>query len=209
MINKFDRNSANPLAGTTNLPAILLVALAAACGESRSQDPYVSTDDPREKLTELDFGDLDSTEIRLTSPWSRNRVSQEPNLDLEPVRLVGVDGEELGGYDRVIFSFEDRIPGYRLAFVTEGGGGCDGTEAAGDAPVHLAVEFEPALSNDGGGPLVEDRDQAFDFPTLAGARQSCDEGNVVRWLLAANAETDYRFLEMTGKPRLVLDLRHP
>lgn len=208
--NKFDRNCANPLASTTNLAAILLVPLALlACGESRSQDPYVSTDDPREELTELDFGDLDSTEIRLTSPWSRNRFSKDPNPDLEPARLVGVDGEELGGYDRVIFSFEDRIPGYRLAFVTEGGGGCDGAEAAGDAPAHLTVEFELALSNDSGGPLVEDRDQAFDFPTLAGARQSCDEGNVVRWLLAANAETDYRFLEMTGKPRLVLDLRHP
>lgn len=209
MFNKFDRNSANPRAGATDLLAVLLVTLAVACGESRPQDPYVSTDDPRETLTELDFGDLDSTEIRLTTPWSRNRFSKDPAPDLGPARLVGVAGEELAGYDRVIFSFEDRIPGYRLAFVTGEGGGCDGTEAADGAPARIAVEFEPAVSSDGDGPLVEDRDRAFDFPALAGAAQSCDEGGVVRWLLAANAETDYRLLEMAGEPRLVVDLSHP
>ena len=93
--------------------------------------------------------------------------------------------------------------------MAEGGGGCDGTEAVGGAPAHLAVEFERAVSNDGGVPLVEDRDRNFRFSTLVGATQSCDDGKKVRWLLATRGETDFRFLVMAGKPRLIIDLQHP
>lgn len=160
-------------------------------------------------MTESDYGDLDSTEIRLQAPWSRNRVSKAANPDAEPARLTAVSTETFPEYDRVVFTFEDRVPGYRLAFVAEGGGGCDGTEAVGGAPAHLAVEFERAVSNDGGVPLVEDRDRNFRFSTLVGATQSCDDGKKVRWLLATRGETDFRFLVMAGKPRLIIDLQHP
>ena len=209
MFKNPDRNRSTHIVPLTNLAAMLLVPLAVACGDPGSRDAKVSTEDPREMSAELDFGGLDSTEIRLNSPWSRNRVSNDPNPDAEPVRLTAVTTEELAGYDRAVFTFEERVPGYRLAFVTEGGGGCDGTEAVGGAPAHLAVEFERALSNDGGVPLVEDRDRRTRFPALVGATQSCDDGNKVRWLLATRGETDYRFLVMAGKPRLVVDLRHP
>ena len=209
MFNRPDRIHTIRIATLANIAAIALVAMAAACGDSRSRDARASTEDPQESLTESDYGDLDSTEIRLLAPWSRNGVSKAPNQDAEPARLTAVSTERLAEYDRVVFTFEDRVPGYRLAFVTESGGGCDGTEAVGGAPAHLAVEFERAVSNDEGVPLVEDRDRKTRFPTLVGATQSCDDGNKVRWLLASRGETDYRFLVMAGKPRLILDLRHP
>ncbi len=209
MFNRPDRNHTIHIATLANIAAIALVAMAAACGDSRSRDFRGSTEDTQESLTESDYGDLDSTEIRLQAPWSRNRVSKAVTPDAEPARLTAVSTETLAEYDRVVFTFEDRVPGYRLAFVTDGGGGCAGTEAVGGAPAHLAVEFERAVSNDGGVPLVEDRDRKTRFPTLVGATQSCDDGGRVRWLLATRGETDYRFLVMAGKPRLILDLRHP
>ncbi len=209
MFNRPDHNHTIHIATLANIAAFALVAMAAACGDSRSRDSRASTEDPRESLTETDYGDLDSTEIRLQAPWSRNRVSKAANPDAAPARLTAVSTETLAEYDRVVFTFEDRVPGYRLSFVTEGGGGCDGTEAVAGAPAHLAVEFERAISNDGGAPLVEDRDRKTRFPTLVGATQSCDDGNRVRWLLATRGETDYRFLVMAGNPRLILDLRHP
>lgn len=208
MFKKPDRNRSTRIVPLTNLAAILIVPLTVACGDSGSREANRSTD-PRETSAERDLGGLDSTQIRLNSPWSRNRTSNEPDPDAEPVRLTAVTTEELTDYDRVIFTFEERVPGYRLAFVAGGGGGCDGTEPAGDAPAHLAVEFEPAVSNNGGIPLVEDRDRETRFPTLVGTTQSCDDGRKVRWLLAMRGETDYRFLVMVGKPRLVVDLRHP
>lgn len=202
------RNRSTRTVVSPALAAIVLVLPAAACGDSGSRDSDPS-EDPGEVWQEPGFGGLDSADIRLNLPWSRNRVTKDPNPDAEPARLTAVSTEELAEYDRVVFTFEERIPGYRLAFLTEGGGGCDGTEAAGDAPAHLSVEFERARSNDGGVPLVEDRDRRTGFPVLAGATQSCDEGGTVRWLLAAGGETDYRIVEMVDKPRLVVDLRHP
>jgi len=198
-----------PYRHITPLFASLFVLLAAACGDdSRDLDPYVSTENPRETLTELDYGNLDSSQIRLNLPWSRNKVSRDPDPDAEPATLTAVTTETFEGYDRVVFTFGDRIPGYLLTYVAEGGGGCDGTEPAGDAPVHLVVEFEKARSNEGGAPLVEDRDRTIESPTLVGASQVCDEGDRVRWILGAGSEAEYRILEMLGSPRLVVDLRH-
>lgn len=202
------RNRSTRTVVSPALAAIVLVLPAAACGDSGSRDSDPS-EDPGEVWQEPGFGGLDSADVRLSLPWSRNRVTKDPNPDAEPARLTAVSTETLAEYDRVVFTFEERIPGYRLAFLTEGGGGCDGTEAVGGAPAHLSVEFERALSNDGGAPLVEDRDRRTGFPVLVGATQSCDEGSTVRWLLATGGETDYRIIEMVDKPRLVLDLRHP
>lgn len=188
----------------------MLAALVIGCGdESRDLDPYVSTENPRETMTELDYGNLDSSEVRLNLPWSGNKVSKDPNPDAAPTTLSSVTTESLEGYDRVVFTFGDRVPGYQLAYATEGGGGCDGAEPAGDAPAHLVVQFDGALSNDGGEPLVEDRERTMDFPALAGAKQVCDEGDRVRWILAARGSVEYRILELIGTPRLVVDLRHP
>ncbi len=199
-----------PYRHTMPLLATLLGLLAAACGgDSRDLDPYISTDNPREALTELDYGSLDSSEIRLSLPWSRNKVSKDPSPDAEPATLSAVTTETFEGFDRVVFTFVDRIPGYLLAYATEGGGGCDGTVPAGDAPAHLVVEFEKARSNERGVPLVEDRDRAMDWPTMVGATQVCDEGDRIRWILAATSDVEYRILEMQGNPRLVVDLRHP
>ena len=210
MFNGPDRNHPIHNPGTpASITALLLVALMSACGDSASRDPQVATEEPHESLTESDYGDLDSVEIRLHTPWSRNKVSKDPNPDAEPARLTAVTTETFKNYDRVIFTFEDRVPGYRLGFVTEGGGGCEGSEAVGGGDAHLAVEFERASSNDNGVPLVEDRDRRTRYRALVGASQSCDDGDRVRWLLAARGETDYRILAMAGKPRLVVDLRHP
>lgn len=199
-----------PYRHTTPLLASLLVLLAAACGgDSRDLDPYISTDSPREALTELDYGTLDSSEIRLNLPWSRNKVSKDPNPDAQPATLSAVTTEMFAGYDRVVFTFDNRIPGYLLEYRTEGGGGCDGSAPAGDAPAHLVVEFEKARSNEGGEPLVEDRDRTMDSPTLVGATQACDEGDRVKWILGVTSDVEYRILEMLGTPRLVVDLRHP
>ena len=188
----------------------VLGALAVACGdESRDHDPYVSTENPRETLTELDYGNLDSAKVRMNMPWSGNKVSKDPTPEAEPATMSAVATESLVGYDRVIFTFRDRLPGYSLAYAVEGGGGCDGAQPAGDAPAHLVVEFEKARSNEGGAPLVEDRERVEDWPTLVGARQACDENDRVKWILAARSEVEYRVLEMFDEARLVVDLRHP
>lgn len=179
-------------------------------GPPPEPDPYVSTESPRESMREADYGDLDPEQVGLTLPWTRNRVAKEPTPADAPARLTEVATERLPGFDRVIFSFEPRLPGYHLSFATEGGGGCDGTGEGTGAPADLVVELETAQASDEDGQaLVADRNQTLDYPALTAAAQTCDEAGKVRWLLGAAAETDFRLMEMRGEPRLVVDLKHP
>ena len=187
-------------------PALVFALVVAACGGGDAPepepDPYVSTESPMEALTEADYGDLDPAEIGLNTNWTRNRVSNSAS-PAETVRLVGVATESMDGFDRVVFSFEGGVPGYRLALGTEGGGGgCDGAEPGPDTPAHLAVEFMGATGGDGGTP-------ATGLPALASAEQTCDADGTVRWLLGLAADTHFRMMQMRGEPRLVVDLRHP
>ena len=197
--------------------APLFVILAAACGGDRAgesdapePDPYISTESPRESLTETDFGEFDPADVGLNLTWTRNTVSKDPNPNAEPARLTAVTTEHSRGYDRVVFSFEGHIPGYRLGVTSEGGGGCDGMEAATDAPAHLTVELQGAQASQDGSPLIRDRNRATDYPALVNAVQTCDENETVRWVLGVtDARANYRIMETLDEPRLVVDLRHP
>ena len=195
---------------------LLLVILLAACGGDRAEeaeppepDPLVSTEIRRETMTDADYGELEPAEVGLSVPWTSNRVSRDPDPEDEPARLTAVSTARSRGFDRLTFSFSPALPGYRLAMSTEAGGGCDGASPASDAPAHLVVEFERAVSNDGGSPLVSDRSRSTDFPALTSAVQACDADGKVRWLFGTSGLVDYRIMEMSVNPRLVVDLRHP
>lgn len=191
--------------------APVAMLLATACGdrteEAPTPDPFISTDNPRDELTEADYGDLDPSQVGLNTPWGRNIVSKDAAPDREPATLTNVSTQSSDGYDRVVFAFDSHIPGFRLALGTEAGGGCDGTGEAIEAPAHLAVELTGARANRDGGATVADPSRTLDFPALAAAMQTCDEGDSVRWILSTTGEVEYRIMETLGEPRLVVDLR--
>ncbi len=201
-----------------SLWALLTVPIAAACGgeDQPEPDPFISTESPATALTEFDYGDLEPSEVRLNLKWTRNKVSRHFDPEKEPVRLTGIhiasmvppeSTEPSAGFDRITFSFAPEIPGYRLVLANEGGG-CDASGDATSAPAQLVVDFEPAQAEGDGNAWVED--QAPDgLPALSVAAQTCNEAGRVRWLLGLSTETDFRIMETSGEPRLVLDLRHP
>ncbi len=160
-------------------------------------------------MTEVDYGEFDPSEVALSMPWTRNTISRDPDPGDAPARLTDVSTSRSRGYDRVVFSFSPALPGYRFTQTAESGGGCDGTEPLSDAPGHVVVEFTRAVSNEGGSPLVGDRNRSTDFPALANAAQACDQDDTVRWILGTSGVVDYRIMEIMGDPRLVVDLRHP
>lgn len=193
----------------------LFVALA-GCGEDTPDDDVqyggtLSAEEPREVshagMGEADYGDLEPAEVGLHIPWAQNLISRDPVPDAPTARLTDVTVQAMQGFDRVTFAFESRMAGYQLRLVEEGGGGCDGAEPGTDAAAQLAIEFPRTVSNNGGTPLVTDRDLAPDFPTLVRAVQACDEGDAVRWLLGARGEVEYRLLEVRMGNLVVVDLR--
>lgn len=202
------------------LPAGLLCGLfatLAGCGGDNSDNvQYGGTllpEEPREVshegMTDADYGNLDRADVGLHITWARNLISRDPVPDAPVARLTDVAAESLDGFDRIAFTFDPRVAGYELQLVEEGGGGCDGTEPGAGGVAQLAIEFPRTVSNDGGTALVAARDLALDFPTLVRALQTCDEGDTVRWLLAAGSEIEYRLLEVRMGNTIVVDLRTP
>lgn len=164
----------------------------------------------RDSLTPEDLGGLVRDEIALTLNWTQNQVSRDHEEARGPSQLVDVSTERLDGYDRLVFTFADRVPGYTIGFVSEAGAGCDGSEEPSNgAAAQLVVHLELAQANEGGSPSVSDRNRSLGFPSLNTATQTCDENHAVRWLIGTGAVGDFRVLEMRGEPRLVLDLGHP
>lgn len=203
------------------IPVLAVVALAACGGGTENgetaqaavADPMVVASSPdnatRDSLTPDDLGGLEREEVGLTLDWTRNQVSRNHDPARGPSHLIDVETERKAGFDRVIFTFRDRVPGYTIGFA-EQGGGCDGTAAPENgAAAQLVVHLELARANEEGRPLVSDRSRSLGFPTLDGASQTCDEEHAVRWLLGTSGEADFRVMEMRGQPRLVLDLGHP
>lgn len=188
----------------------LLVLLAACGGEQGDTGSNGAEDEPmearREGMEEADYGNLDPEDVGLHVTWATNLISYESTPDSEIARLTDVVISSHEGFDRTAFTFEPRIPGYRLQF-TDAGGGCDGTGPGTESPAQLVVEFERATANDGGAPLIGDRDRALDHPTLSRAVQTCDEGDKVTWHLGTSGEAEYRLLEAYGYTVLVVDLR--
>lgn len=199
---------------TTILAALIL--LPAGCGGDDGTDNVqygasLTPEEPREVrhegLADSDYGDLDRADVGLHIRWGRNLITRDATPDAAVVRLTDVAVDAMEGFDRVTFTFEPRVAGYRVELVEEGGGGCDGSEPGTEAPRQLAVEFPSAVSNSGGTPLVGDRDRTLDLPTLSRAVQTCDAGDKVRWLFGTAGDTEYRLLEVSMGHLLVVDLR--
>ena len=208
----------NPTHHGSRLLALAVTISLAACGGgdqatadvAQAEDPNISTASPREALTEVDYGDLDASEIGLALTWTRNSVSRDHDSMKGPARLTGVSTVRENGFDRVVFAFEPHVPGYEIAFVEGTGGGCDGSQALDGEGAYLSVNLGLARANEDGRPLVGDRNRRLGFPSLNTAAQTCDEEFKVNWLLGQAGEAqDFRVFEMRGEPRLVVDLLHP
>lgn len=128
--------------------ALSLLALSAALlsGCNRSDDPTV----------EADGGDPGAAATTTTSSTAPDEATTSTSFSATPLPATGSASTTRGylasvkvgvhdGYDRVVFEFEDALPGYRVATtkrpVTEDGSG-DTVEVAGDAL--LEVRFENA-----------------------------------------------------------------
>ena len=192
--------------------SLALLLVLAACGGEQGETGSNGADEPpremyRQGMEEVDYGDLDPADVGLHVTWATNPISYDPRPDSETARLTDVTISSYNGFDRITFNFEPRIPGYRLHFTAEAGGGCDGTGEGTEMPAQLAVEFARATATDDGVSLIGERDLTPGYPALSRALQSCDEGDRVTWLLGTNGEAEYRLMEALTYTLLVVDLR--
>jgi len=108
------------------------------------------------------------------------------------------------GYDRIVFDFQGRLPGYEIKYVPQVLGDGTGDPVAVPGRRFLQVRFEPAQAHtDAGAPTVE-RTKSFNYPMLRGYTLAGDFEGVVTIGLGLDDTVGYRVGELTG--RIYLDV---
>jgi hypothetical protein len=189
--------------------AAALALLGAGCGESKTSEP--ASPPTRATTTSVDTGGIDPLHGAGTTTVSAPAAGEDTAL-LERVALARHEG-----YDRVVFQFRNRLPGYRVGYVEpplrEDGSG-NRVELAGDA--FVLVRMEPASGFDLG---VPEGELVYEGPrrlsgTEAGTstvRELVRVGDfeaVLGWAVGLADPVDFRVSTLDGPPRLVVDFRN-
>jgi hypothetical protein len=158
---------------------------------------------------------LASTSASVTPPppppaRPRTTAIVEQKRDGTPSVLAAVRAAKGDGYDRVVFEFRERVPGYHLEYVGEPVLDC----GAGDIkPVEgnarLEARFYPANAHtEQGQPTVAERELKPALPVVRELERTCDFEAVVTWVIGTTAPNRYSVLELADPPRLVIDIEH-
>ena len=114
------------------------------------------------------------------------------------------------GFDRVVFEFQERVPGYRLQYVDKPVRGCgagDLRHIAGDS--WLEVRFSPASAHtESGEPSLRTRELRPALSSIREIERTCDFDGVVTWVVGTPSPRRYRAYELSAPPRLVVEIDH-
>jgi len=113
------------------------------------------------------------------------------------------------GYDRIVFEFDGALPPYSVEYVDSPQHQCgSGNEIRLPGDAWLEIAFTSAQAHDDQGRATVDN-RRFDPPAenLRELRLICDFEGHVDWILGVDAPNRFRTLELSGPPRLVVDIR--
>lgn len=134
--------------------------------------------------------------------------AQKPGSPLSVLRDVRAARQE--GFDRVVFELEGNlVPGYRVGYVDSAVqcGSGEPVEVAGAAL--LQVQLVPAQAHtEAGEATVRERERRPGLPVLEEMESICDFEADVTWVLGLAARNRFRVQELSGPPRLVIDIEH-
>lgn len=143
------------------------------------------------------------------SEWTAGIIDR-PQADAPAATLVAVRTGSHEGFDRVVFEFDERVPGYHTEYIDRPVRKCGSgkvTQVAGDG--WLEVRMYPANAHtEEGRPTVADRERMPNLPVLAELELTCDFEAVVTWVLGVESPNRYQIRELSSPPRLVVDVRH-
>lgn len=158
-------------------------------------------------------GDLPLTNAELgttyASEWTAGIIDRS-QLDAPTATLVAVRTGSHDGFDRTVFEFDERVPGYHIAYIDRPVRKCGSgntTQMAGDG--WLEVRMSPANAHtEEGRPTVAERERMPNLPALAELKLTCDFEAVTTWVLGVESPNRYQIHELNNPPRLVVDVRH-
>ena len=197
--------------------ACLVLAVGfAACAPAETPTPAEPLT-VADSIETLEASERTTTNANDSTDWTlddtrMDRLRQQGSTLLSIRTAAHDDGSpEDIGYDRVVFSFDTLVPGYRIAYVDTSAYHCGSGEpvtVAGDG--WLEIEFFPAAAHtdDTWEATIPEQRISYTLPTLREALSTCDFEGYVTWVLGLDKATPYRVLEVTDPARLVVDVQH-
>jgi hypothetical protein len=125
------------------------------------------------------------------------------------LREIRVASQE--GFDRVVFELAgSALPGYRVEYVAPPAVQCgsgEPVEVAGAAL--LQVRLSPAQAHtEAGEATLRERERHPGLAIVQEMESVCDFEADVTWVLGLAARNRFRVQELSGPPRLVIDIEH-
>lgn len=187
--------------------AVVCVALVTATAACQSgQDPAV---DVTTTTPSTAPGQTTGPTTTVASGFGTSDVSVAP---AKKGLLAAVRAASQSGFDRVVFEFEDEVPGYQVGYVnrpiTEDGSG-NPVDLKGDSV--LQVRMEPASGADLATEAVR---QTYKGPNRFTPNTSVvtelvrtgDFEAVLTWVIGVKGKPGFRVNTLTGPPRLVIEI---
>ncbi len=177
--------------------ALILTAVLAGCTSDavneRSDSPQAEAEQGAAQASEWTAGIID-----------------RPQAEAPAATLVAVRTGTHDGFDRVVFEFDERVPGYHLEYIDQPVRKCGSgrtTQMAGDG--WLEIRMYPANAHTSEGePTIAERERMLNLPVLSELELTCDFEAVVTWVLGVESPNRYRVSELSGPPQLIIDIRH-
>jgi len=177
--------------------ALILTAVLAGCASDavnkRSDSPQAEAEQGATQASEWTAGIID-----------------RPQADTPAATLVAVRTGTHDGFDRVVFEFDERVPGYHLEYIDQPVRKCGSGKVApiaGDG--WLEIRMYPANAHTSEGqPTIAERERNLNLPVLSELELTCDFEAVVKWVFGVESPNRYRIRELSAPPRLVIDIKH-
>ncbi len=141
--------------------------------------------------------------------WTAGIIDRTQS-DAPVSKLVAVRTATHDGFDQVVFEFDKRIPGYHIEYIDSPVRQCGSGKVApiaGDG--WLEIRMYPANAHTSEGqPTITERERILNLPVLSELELTCDFEAIVTWVFGVGSPNRYRVRELSGPPRLVIDIRH-
>src|SRR5690606_28110133 len=123
--------------------------------------------------------------------------------------LVAVRTAAHDSFDRIVFEFDERVPGFHIEYIDRPVRKCGSgkaTQLAGDG--WLEVRMYPANAHtEEGRPTVAERERRPNLPVLSELELTCDFEAVVTWVFGVESPNRYQVRELNNPPRLIVDVQ--
>lgn len=144
-----------------------------------------------------------------TSQWTAG-ILDRPQPDAPVATLITVRSGTHDGFDRIVFEFDERVPGYHTEYIDRPVRKCGSgntTQVAGDGWLEVRM-FPVNAHTEEGQPTVAERERMPNLLVLSELELTCDYEAVVTWVLGVESPNRYQVRELSNPPRLVVDVRH-